>query len=199
MAAAQFPPIEYLRKRLRYEPETGKLFWRVAGREEFVSQRSWTVWNKRYSGKEVGRVSARGYLVVVLRGKSLASHRVAWAIHTGAWPQNQIDHINGLRTDNRFENMRDVTHAENSRNMRMLDRNSSGRVGVFWAAQSKRWNAQIGHNGRRIHLGSFKEFTDAVAAREAGEVEYGYHPNHGRVVVRQIRREMGLPKSEALR
>ena len=65
------------------------------------------------------------------------------------------DHINGNGLDNRKENLRVATHAENIRNRRKQINNTSGYKGVSWYAQTKKWRAQLKYNGKKIHLGYF--------------------------------------------
>tara|TARA_R110001606_G_scaffold190822_1_gene338772 strand:+ start:384 stop:701 length:318 start_codon:yes stop_codon:yes gene_type:complete len=101
-------------------------------------------------------------------------------MHVGDWPADQIDHISGDRSDNRIENLREATQTENSRNMKTLANNMSGVMGVSWDKRERHWIATISDDNSSVRLGRFKSFEDAVAARKAAEVEYGYHPNHGR-------------------
>jgi len=102
-------------------------------------------------------------------------HRVAIAIVSGEWPNGEVDHINGIRHDNRLCNLRVVTKCENLRNKGKYRSNTSGRVGVHWHKQHRKWSAVIA--GRTI--GVFKNIEDAIAARELAEKECNYHENHG--------------------
>lgn len=110
------------------------------------------------------------------------NHRIIWAMHYGVWPTKFLDHINGDPTDNRIENLREVTNQENCKNARIGKNNTSGRVGVSYYGHNgwSKWHAYIRGNGKLISLGYFEDFDAAVAAREAAEIEHGYHPNHGR-------------------
>jgi len=96
------------------------------------------------------------------------------------WPQDEIDHINGIRTDNRLVNLRSVTHRENQKNIKRSTCNTSGRVGVRWEGHRSKWRSAIKVDGREKHLGSFDSFAEASAARKAAEIKYGFHKNHGR-------------------
>ena len=174
------PSPELLRKLLRYEPDTGKLFWRERDRELFETNKSFSIWNKRNANRETGTINAHGYVLVRVSGSSYPAHRVAWAIYHGKWPKNDIDHINGNRTDNRICNLRDVTRSENMKNAKMRSDNTSGYMGISWFKARKKWHPQIKHNGKLIHLGFFDSLDEAIAARKDAEVRYGYHPNHGR-------------------
>ena len=174
MADRDLPTPDYLRQRLRYEPETGKLYWR-----ECVAAQ--TRWNSRWAGKEAGSISRYGYRVVFLDGAVFRAHRIAWAMVQGAWPNQKqdIDHIDHDRTNNRIENLRAVGRETNCRNASLSQRNTSGHAGVVWCRRTRKWQAQIAPNRRCIHLGRFVSFDDAVAARKAAEARYGFHANHG--------------------
>lgn len=177
---------EELRKILEYNPATGKLFWRERSVEFFndgkqSAQHNCAAWNGRFANKEAftadhnegyrqGRIFSRVYL----------AHRVIWAMVYGEWPEEQIDHINGVRDDNRIENLRAVTNQENGKNKKLSKNNTSGVIGVYWYKPTRKWRAEIKINNRRVHLGLFTKKDDAIAARKAAEAEHGYHPNHGR-------------------
>ncbi len=96
------------------------------------------------------------------------------------WPRDQIDHINGVRTDNRIGNLRSVTSRENSRNLKLPTNNTSGRIGVMWSGRDSKWLAVIQVDGGKKHLGYFDNFEDASNARKAAELKYDFHENHGR-------------------
>lgn len=163
---------DYLRQRLRYDPDTGKLYWR-----EYSNIRPG--WNERYAGKEAFTyVCTHGYLTGCVDNRRLRAHRVAWAIFHGECPDVEIDHINHIRTDNRLANLRLVTTSENARNQMRPRSNKSGVIGVRLKS-SGRWEAAIRTDGRRRYLGSYVNFDDAVAARKAAERQHGYHENHG--------------------
>ncbi len=170
--------IDYLRLRFRYEPATGKLIWREAAPEHFKLHRAFLTWNKRFAGKEVGAKLSNGYLYVNLKKKVMLVHRIIFAMVHGYWPE-QVDHINHNRVDNRIENLRAATFVSNGQNISLPVDNTSGRIGVYWFRQRGVWYARIKTNGKNHHLGYFAEKSDAIAAREAAEVRFGFHPNHG--------------------
>jgi len=139
------------------------------------------VWNARYAGAPaLASLNNEGYHRGAIFDAMMRAHRVAWAIYYVEWPEHQIDHINGDRADNRIENLRTVTHAENGRNTKLNCRNKSGVSGVDWFPRTKRWRARIVFEQSEKHLGYFEHFEDAVAARKAAEKELNFHPNHGR-------------------
>jgi hypothetical protein len=169
-------------KLLKYEPETGKLFWlprpleMFQGRQPGGPSAGATNWNNRYAGKEVASYT-KGYIIARIQQKHYAAHRLAWLLHYGEWPRNHIDHINGCRDDNRIENLRDVTNSENHKNTRIYKHNATGHAGVHWYNKEKKWRARIGSK----LLGCFRSFEEAIAARQQAEKEYGYHQNHGKL------------------
>lgn len=177
------PTPDELRALLRYDENSGDLFWRTRRPEMFSDENgrrnnACAIWNSRYAGKPAATTTRLGYLRLSVNGKPVMAHRVAWAIKYGKWPAGDIDHINGDRTDNRIENLRVVTTQDNNKNLALRKSNSTGIHGVTMFR--KKWRAQIGHNGRQIHLGCFDTVEKAALARKAAEHELGYHKNHGR-------------------
>ena len=177
------PAIDDIRKVLSYDAGTGKFKWLVMPLEFSKSHAHNRSWNAQWSGKEaLTSTNTNGYKKGSVLGVFVSAHRVAWALHYGKWPDGHIDHINGDRADNRIENLRDVLHHDNMRNMAATRLNTSGQVGVRWNKKDKRWHARIGGGGGKSfkHIGVYKTFDEAVAARKQAEIEMGYHPNHGR-------------------
>ena len=171
---------EVARDLLRYEPETGKLYWKERDAKWFKEENQSEDWNRRYAGEKTGESKSKdGYNQICLLNTHYKKHRVIWLIEYGLWPKGQIDHINGDKCDNRLENLRQVSPSENSRNVRITRRNKSGVVGVHWDKYMGKWCAVIMNGGKNVRVGSFTDFDKAVKARRKAEVEYGYHPNHG--------------------
>lgn len=179
MTAKQLPPPELLRQLLRYEPETGELFWRE--RENPENNNALNTWNKRWAGKKAFTTkTTRGYYHGVIEGKHYYAHRVIFAMLSGLREFKEIDHINGDISDNRGANLRVVPHAQNMKNVKLPLHNTSGFLGVSQEARTQKWAAAITVNGVKIHLGRFTRKSDAISARKAAEVKYGFHPNHGK-------------------
>jgi hypothetical protein len=121
-----------------------------------------------------------GYRRVFVLGKHYQEHRIVWLYVTGSFPTDQLDHINGIRDDNRIGNLRAVTHLENNKNKRKSQRNSSGHMGVCWHSARSKWQAQIMIDGVCKFLGLFTNLEDAILARQAANIQHGFHANHGR-------------------
>jgi len=137
--------------------------------------------------KKTGSVNKGGYLQISIKCKLYYAHRLAWLYMTGEWPKNQIDHINHEKLDNRITNLREVTNQENGRNQKPRKQSKSGAIGVspyIREGRCDRWQAQINSsNGTPVHLGFFIRKEDAVLARKKAEVLYGFHPNHGKLLL----------------
>jgi hypothetical protein len=110
----------------------------------------------------------------------MRAHQVIWAMYHGEWAESTIDHINGIRDDNRIVNLRLADGQINGRNRGISKANTSGCVGVYWCKQTDQWCAQIKADYMHKNLGRFHSFEEAVAARHAAEKLYGFHPNHGK-------------------
>lgn len=170
--------ISTLRQLLSYDPETGKLTWLPRPREMFRNDQSWAAFNTRRAGTEALTAVCKGHLRGKIFNRDMYAHRVAYALHHGAWPE-VIDHINGDPADNRISNLRDVGQTENMRNQRLRSTNSSGVTGVDWDRRRQKWRAQITVDGRNSFLGNFADIDSAVHARRTAEARFGFHANHG--------------------
>lgn len=170
-------------KILKCDVENGKLYWLPRSQEMFADARNpdrAKIWNARYAGRLAFETVCNGYRHGSIFSRRYFAHRIVWLFATGNWPVNQIDHINGNRSDNRISNLRDVTKAENMKNMRVRSKSKSGSNGVYWYEAVQKWQVYISVNGKTKNLGSFADKNAAVAARKDAEAIYGYHANHGR-------------------
>ena len=173
MANKPLPSPEVLRQLMSYDPETGKLFWKERPAEWFKYPAQAEKWNRHYANKEAFTpINSRGYHTGTVKGKMLLAHRIAWAITHGRWPDHFLDHINGIRSDNRLCNLREATHAENSRNSDV----PMGKSGVRGVRQDKRWRkkwqARITVDGVAKSLGYYDTMEEAIAARQAAVTKY---------------------------
>lgn len=172
------PSKEYLNKMLAYDPETGDLMWKARTPDMFpattatrTQEHSCAQWNARWANKPAMTKSNDGYVFGTLNYAYVSAHRVIWKMMTDIDP-DIIDHINGVRNDNRFENLRNVNETANHRNRRLGSNSKSGTLGVHFAKRIQKWTAYI-------TLGSFDTKEEAIAARKAAEQFLGFHENHG--------------------
>ncbi len=168
----QLAELEVIAKRIVYIPSTGE-FKRI-GRTSYMGHH------------RVGHVDRSGYRKISVNNKVYLAHRLAWALYHGEFSNNQIDHINGDKDDNRISNLRCVPFDENMKNRPMQKRNKTGVVGVREriVGNQKYFYVQIGVNGKEKYLGVFKNIFDAACARRSAELKNEYHENHGRLANR---------------
>lgn len=173
MRANPLPSVDVIRQCLEYDPETGIATWKLR-------YDRWGRPNKQFAGKPAGYVNGNGYMMVEIVKKKYRLHRVVWKLVHGDDPLHDIDHINHVRTDNRLVNLRAVTRQQNRQNASLMKRSTSGVCGVSWHAQYEHWEVHITVDRKMIRLGYYLDFDQAVAAREAANILYGFHPNHGK-------------------
>lgn len=173
---------DLVRSLIDYDQSTGVLTWRKRDAAMFATRRGHSIWNAKYAGgPALNCDDGKGYRHGRIFRKHMFAHRAAWMIAYGEMPPARIDHINGNKSDNRIENLRAVTNAENGRNAKRSSSNKSGVTGVCWVKRQGKFLAYIGSQESRVYLGTFPDLPSAAAARRAAEVERGYHKNHGRV------------------
>ncbi len=146
---------EEVRKRLRYDEETGLLHW-----VEPLSSRVKV-------GDPVISIRADGYIQVGICGRRFMAHRVIWLLVTGRWPNGILDHKDGVRTNNRWNNLREVSASGNSQNMRRAHRDTKhGLLGVSFIQnrKSKPFRSEIRVDGKPMRLGTFATPEEAHAA-----------------------------------
>lgn len=161
------PDINVITEHLSYDPDTG-IFIRLKSKTRPDSV-----------GKTAGYISKEGYVVISIGNMSYKAHRLAWLITYGEWPDEDIDHSDRNKSNNRITNLRKATRSMNCANVGIRSHNTSGYRGVSFNAQWGRWFAQIIVGGEKKFLGYFESPEKASeaytsAAREAfGE----YFPN----------------------
>lgn len=171
---------QQVRKLLRYDPDTGELFWLPRPREMFRAWGDYKAWNARYANVQAFTSDCgKGYYIGSIHDRKYKAHRVIWLMQTGEWPTDEIDHINGIRGDNRWANLRVVSRAKNCRNMGLRPQNTSGVTGVRWSERDQKWRARIKVDGITKSLGHFDTIEAAAEARAAANIAYGYSPRHG--------------------
>lgn len=151
---------ERLRHCLEYNSETGAFIWLHPNSDRVRL------------GSPAGTIQR--YLQIRLDGRRFLAHRLAWLYMTGGWPPKQIDHINGNKLDNRWNNLRLADPSQNNANCPARARNTSGFKGVTWHKRNRRWQAQIRVRGKPIYLGQFDKIEDAAQAySRAAEDHFG--------------------------
>ena len=151
-----------------YSPESG-VFTRLKS-----DSNRWPI------GVAVGSDNSGKYKQIFINGKNHMAHRMAWLYVYGSMPDGHIDHINGIRHDNRICNLRVVTRTENNRNRCINKNNTSGVNGVSWCKRTESWLVTICINSKMKYLGRFKDKSEAIKKRKKVEFGCGYHENHGR-------------------
>lgn len=160
-------------------PDTGSFKWKERPMSHFKRKGDWAGFNKLHAGKVAGCVGNNGYVGVGLLGKRRQVHRLIWLMFYGEMPEC-VDHINGVRTDQRISNLRNVSVSENNRNRSRVSWRPSGSNGVYWCQHHKKYRARLKVDGNDIHVGYFDSREEARTARKQAEIANGFHPNHGR-------------------
>lgn len=163
-----------LAQRVTFDPSTGLFTWNPKTGESRHSK--W--WNTRFSGRVAGSINRRGYVSIGISiGRvyyQIQAHRLAMLLVTGVPPIGEVDHINGVRSDNRGVNLRDGSNAVNQKNAGLRRDSTSGITGVYWRKDRQQWQASIFIGGRLTHLGYFTDkLVAAKTARDARAVN-GY-------------------------
>jgi len=156
-----------LKELLDYNQETGLFIWKI-----------------KRGPKRAGSIAGcnrcnHGYISMCVDGVRYVAHRLAWFYMTGEWPKHQVDHINHIRNDNRWQNLRLVTHQENQKNRGMNPRNTTGITGVFLDKRCGSWRVEITDKKKKYYLGYFKDKFEAICARMSANNKFNFHKNHG--------------------
>lgn len=145
---------ERLKEVLNYNPKTGVFTWK-RGRGSV----------KR--GSIAGSFDKRaGYIRIMIDEKIYPAHRLAWLFEHGYMPENQIDHIDGIRDNNKFKNLREATHSQNQQNRTRVQEGKKVDcpLGVCWKKETSKFVAQIKVREKVKHLGYFKTKEEASKA-----------------------------------
>jgi len=153
-----------LKELLTYNPKTG------------LFTRKMTCNNGIKIGAVAGHKKSDGYIVIRVDRKLYHASILAFLWMKGFIPEYEVDHKNRVTSDNRWENLRHVTHQCNGRNRSVGKNNTSGIIGVHWDKQSKGWRARISTDGNsnQENLGCFPNLKDAARARWYAEIKYNF-------------------------
>ena len=153
-----------LKKMLWYDPETGAFRWRHESRNGAI--KPWDV---------AGTMEKQGYIKIQYAQKGYLAHRLAWLYVYGYTPELTVDHINGIRDDNRICNLRLATVKQNSENRKLNKNNSTGHCGVYYSSKDKKYVARIMHNKKQIEVGYFDSLEKAAKAVQEKRKELHSH------------------------
>lgn len=142
-----------LRELFEYSPDTG-VFTRKVGVKGYAA------------GSVAGTDNGHGYIRIRVDGVFYLAHRLAWLYVTGGWPNGEIDHRDRDRSNNRFENLRDVDRSTNLINTSCRASNVSGEKNVNWDKVRRKWTVQLRRRGRQINGGRFDDLTQAISRRD---------------------------------
>ena len=170
---------EQVRELFDYDEENG---WLIRKKDEYGRAVN------RPCGHKPTHSSGYGYGKVRIGGKDYLAHRIIWLWYYGTWPEGDIDHINRNKIDNRIDNLRVVSKSENGHNQNIHRTNTSGYPGVSWHKASKKYQARIMGDNKRINLGFFNAAEEAYRAYQLAKIKY--HPNSP--IAQQYRKELGL-------
>ncbi len=147
--------------------------------ELFEHRNGQLIWKKNLRGPAkkgtvAGWLGSNGYFKVGVNGSEEYVHRIIWLLHHGYLPENNLDHIDRNKTNNKIENLREASQSCNMRNYGNKQHNKTGVNGVCWKERYKKWHANIVITGTQIHLGYYKNFKNAVHARYSAEQVFGW-------------------------
>lgn len=177
---------QILNELISYDPVTGNCHWKERDVKwfedgKYPKEREWKRWNSRHGLKHISTLDKTGYIKVDLFGSSYLLHRIIWLYMTGEWP-DQVDHIDGNRSNNSWDNLRSVTIAENNRNAKIRKDNKSGVCGVYFKKRLNKWISSISIDGKTKHIGCYDSLEEAEESRIKNQKLLKYHHNHGRKV-----------------
>lgn len=156
-----YPTQERIKQILNYDPETGVFTWMKGT-------------NRIKVGSIAGGPGPHGHIRIMVDGRKVMAHTLAWIYMTGKPPENIIDHRDRNNQNNIFSNLRPATTQQNNFNRSKQRNNTSGVTGVTWSKDLKKWRARVIVDRKEISLGYFSEFDQAVAAREkAKKIHHG--------------------------
>ncbi len=167
----KLPSQETLREYFSYDPGTGLLTRNELPRSRFKSDLTYALHLKRDAGKVVGSKNARGYLFAKAGGTTYPVQRIVWALFAGPIPDGYyVDHINGVRDDNRFTNLRLVTWEGSQHNAKTRKDNSLGQKHIRQIRSGRYW-VRLKHEGKQKSIGTYDTIEQAIAARDKARLD----------------------------
>lgn len=155
-----------LKDSLNYSPDTGIFTWIIDAKS-----------NKIKAGEKAGTKFAQGHIAIGICGKQLYAHRLAWLYMTGKFPNSEIDHINRIKDDNRWCNLRIASSGQQKYNTKKPSNNTSGIKGVH--RNNSGWQGRIKVGKQYIHK-TFRTIDEAaIFVRAMREIHHGEFANHG--------------------
>lgn len=148
-----------LKELLSYDSETGKWTWLITK-------------GGILAGSEAGTINHQGYRMITINRKLYKSSRLAFLFMTGSFPSDEVDHINRDKLDDRWVNLRGVSHTINQRNRGIQKNNTSGCPGVSWNSARRKWMSYIKVDGKLVNLGFFETLTEAIHVRKLSEKQH---------------------------
>lgn len=146
-----------LKAKLLYDAATGEFTRARSGFGCLVGQKAGSPGAHGYWRIHLGGTRANG-------GRDYLAHRLAWLYMTGAWPIRDLDHINGVKDDNKWSNLREATKTENQGNRKVSRNNKTGCKGIYFDSVNSQFVAQLVKHGRAVFLGRYDSLEDAKAA-----------------------------------
>jgi len=160
-----------LKEIIHYDPETGIFSYA----KDYISENGY----KRNKGDVIKSKVGEGYLGVSIFGKQYRLHHLAFLYMLGYMPK-EVDHDDGVRFNNKWENLKDCTRSENMKNRKISSYNSTGIIGVHLRKDTLQYSSTITVNGKIIRLGCYPTKNEAAKVRKEAELKYGFNKNHGR-------------------
>ena len=142
---------DLLKTVLDYDKGSGRFSWKIPPANQTLSV-----------GDLAGYLRGNGYWYIKINGRGYSAHRLAWLYVNGEWPGYIIDHVNGVKSDNKIANLRQADKSQNGSNSALRSSNTSGFKGVTKC--KNKWKAQITHNQVVVYLGLFNTKEEAHEA-----------------------------------